>query len=119
MNIYGYSRGGNTAVLTAQEFASSNIQLTVVTIDPHNIVGSLILPSNATGLNFYQRNPRSWTGGIFPWGQNPYKGSPVEGAENIKITDKSVNHVNIVDEVTETGSANRQKIDALNATCKQ
>ena len=100
INLMGYSAGGNDVIALANMLAKDNIQVnSLVTFDPHPRnrpgQGNYDAGSNVTtALNFYQRNS-------FEFGSNPFRGSQVDGARNINLTDsltiQGVNHVNIFD----------------------
>lgn len=96
--VAGYSRGGNTAVQLVNQLSAMGIGTSgLLTFDPHKILGSLSVIGATVGHapNFYQTNPHTRALGIFPTGQNPYRGSPVQGAVNIHLG-SDVNHLNII-----------------------
>lgn len=80
--IIGVSRGGNEAVQVANDLAGNDNTASVnvdslVTFDPHRFVGSSFKVGDnvKSGVNFFQRNPRTRFGGF-----NPFRGRPVNGA---------------------------------------
>lgn len=82
IDLYGYSRGGNTAVLIANNM--KNVLFTsLVLFDAHILdLGGDSQRFTLTGTNvrevhnYYQHNPRTW-GKLLPFGDNPYQGSPI------------------------------------------
>ena len=100
--LFGYSRGGNSAINVANALGKQGVNLSqLITFDAHSLSDgkTFQLKYNNVGQahNFYQRNSR--TGGRFGfWGSNPYWGSPV-----------SSSHIN-VNQVNYTGANYRSGV---------
>jgi RHS repeat-associated protein len=88
IEIYGYSRGGQTAVAVANLLGESHVYVSkLVLFDAHTFgprwgisARFTLTASNVrTVHSFYQRNPLTYdsTFSLFPAGTNPFWGSPV------------------------------------------
>lgn len=80
--IYGYSRGGHTAIKVVNALGRRDIPVAIlVTFDAYSFFDNSVLhlryDNVAHAMNFLQRNTR--TAGRFGWwGSNPYWGSHIE-----------------------------------------
>jgi pimeloyl-ACP methyl ester carboxylesterase len=116
--ILGYSRGGRSAIVVTNKLGAEGIKVdALITFDPHDFTAEALrlkFDNVGVALNFYQRNPTSWTGGIGFWGSNPYNGRPVT-SDYIKVGghnftgDTNINHLNIVTESVKMYGENIQK----------
>ncbi|MCO1335585.1 hypothetical protein MO867_14695 [Microbulbifer sp. OS29] len=79
--LFGYSRGGNSAIKIANLLGRQQIPiLHLVTFDAHSLIDGRVFQLKYNNIekaqNFYQKNPRT-AGKYGWWGKNPYWGGPL------------------------------------------
>ncbi len=114
IKIFGYSRGGNTAVQIANRMPNVLFQ-EMTLFDPHILLDNFsfgLLNANVREVhNYYQNNPRSGDDylppGIsllLPFGKNPYLGSPIiRQYHNLGNPGFGVNNYNLTGEYYKPG----------------